>query len=139
MSDATAHSKERWEEFFARTGDLPPKERTRPFLDHLPQNGHMLDFGCGSGRWAAAFLRDRPDISVDLLDQHVDKANLLPPGFRGEKFQTDFKDFKPRRAYDGIWSFASLFFLPREALEAVIHTLAGALKPQGLMMFTMVD
>lgn len=130
---------EAWEEFFARTKNLPPPHVTQPFLKLLPQNAVALDFGAGSGRWTAAFLRDRPDLTIDVLDQHVDKALVLPPDIKGEKYHMSFGDFTPDKSYDGIWACDTLFFLKRDAQADIIHTLASALKPGGVMEFTMVD
>ena len=43
---------EHWQQYYQRTADLPPPERVKPFLDAIPQGGTVLDFGCGTGRFA---------------------------------------------------------------------------------------
>lgn len=127
-------------DYFARTRELPAKERTTAFLSTLPENARLLDFGCGTGRWAAAFMRDRPDLTIDLMDQELDQAlshGVIPESWRGEKTQKDFRLYEPKWQYDGIWAYAALFFLPRHEMERVFGTLAGALKPGGVIEFTM--
>lgn len=128
-----------WESYYARTAALPKPEMTAGFLNHIPANGHILDFGAGSGRWAAAFLRDRADIALDALDQNIDQATLLPEALPGEKIKSSFQEFKPSRAYDGIWAFATLFFMNKDDMGECFHKLASALKEGGVMSFSMVD
>ena len=139
MTDQPAAKPSNFDWFFAHTQELPPADRTGYFLKHLPQGARIIDFGCGTGRWAAAFLRDRPDLTIDLLDRRPDKMNLIPPEWPGETFGMNFTEFTPSHAYAGIWSFAALFFLPRTDLTVCFHRLAGALKPGGVILFTMVE
>jgi trans-aconitate methyltransferase len=135
---APKNTTDNWESFFARTQSLPEKKHTESFLKWIPANGRILDYGCGTGRWAVAFSRDRPDLTIDVLDQHLDKALLIPTHWKGEKLHTDFNDFNPTKTYDGIWAFATLFFLPKKVLKQKMHALAGALNPGGVIQFTMV-
>jgi len=139
MADTPAAKPSNFDWFFARTQELPRPERTDYFLKHLPQGARILDFGCGTGRWAAAFSRDRPDLTIDLLDRRPDKMNLIPPGWPGEVFGINFTEFAPQHTYDGIWAFAALFFLPDSDLKTCFHTLVAALKPGGVIFFSMVE
>jgi hypothetical protein len=86
-----------------------------------------------------AFLRERPDLTIDLIDKHLDQSNLIPPDWTGDKFHLDFNDFTPCRTYDAIWAFSVLFFLSPADMPRVIHTLLNTLKPGGIAEFTMVD
>ncbi len=128
-----------WNSYYKRNNSLPAPRLTVSFLRMIPENGRILDFGAGSGRWAAAFLRDRQDIVVDVLDQNVECASLLPEDWCGEKIKARFQDFNLNYSYDGIWAFAALFFLNKQELEMCFHELAAALNDGGVMAFTMVD
>lgn len=128
-----------WDAYYARTAQLPGPDKTCAFLDTVPMHGRVLDFGAGSGRWSAAFLRDRPDVTIDALDQHIDKATLLPASWSGEKIASSFQDFRPTQSYDAIWAQSVLFFLPPDALRPVFHRLACALLKDGVIAFTMVE
>lgn len=128
-----------WDEYYARTLNLPGPEHTARFLANIPSAGHILDFGAGSGRWSAAFLRDRPDLTIDALDQNIDQAALLPENWHGEKIKSSFQNFMPAKTYDGIWAFAALFFLEKRDLNNCFHKLASGLKENGFISFTMVD
>lgn len=129
-----------WSGYYARTLELPSSKHTRQFLEPLPLNARILDFGCGTGRWAKAFLRDRPDLSIDLVDQNLDAADISPT-WKGDRFHTSFIYFRPAPnvIYDGIWAEQSLFFLPLHDMEIVFDRLAAALAPKGIFAFDMVD
>jgi SAM-dependent methyltransferase len=126
--------------YFARSVLLPEKSRTEDFLNRLPLHAHVLDFGSGSGRWAAAFQRDREDITIDLLDANLHdglRHGIIPSDWKGMKIQSDFRDFHPAPStYDGVWAYHSLFFLKRPELHDVLHRLAISLKPGGVLHFT---
>lgn len=127
-----------WESYYRNTQELPAASKTAGFLHHVPHGGRVLDFGAGSGRWAAAFLRDRPDLTIDLLDMN-DDYSVLPAHWRGEKIMADFSEFMPTRIYDGIWAYAALFFLKGIALETCFRRLTSSLAPGGVLQFTMVE
>jgi len=128
-----------WDRYYAQTTAIPGPEKVSLFLNAIPEGGRVLDHGVGSGRWTAAFMRDRPDLTVDILDQNVEKAILTPANWRGEKIASSFQNFIPKHRYDGIWSFASLFFLDPEALHKCFCTLATSLTDKGILFFSMVE
>ncbi len=128
-----------WSKFYARTMHLPSPDYTREFLDNVPENGRVLDFGAGSGAWTLAFLRDRPDATFDALDKNIDKT-ILPDDFKGQRLAKRFEDYRaPAEPYHAIWARSVLFFLARPALEQCFHELAKSLAPKGVIAFTMVD
>lgn len=128
-----------WNAHYQRTVELPPPERYNHFLEQVPQGGAVLDFGCGSGRFACAFHRDRPDLQIDVLDAHLDAAPLLKDAdWIRQKLHTDFRDFSSPAHYDAIWSWATLFFLQRDEMSHVVEKLSEALKAGGHMKCTFV-
>ena len=102
--------------FYKRSVDLPPLERTEGFLQEIPESGVVLDFGAGTARWAKAFMRDRLDLTIDILDKRTEQISL-PEIWKGEVINSDFRNFAPNKKYDGVWAFASLFFLTKKELE----------------------
>lgn len=128
-----------WAAYYERVTEIPGPEKTVSFLSELPQGARVLDFGCGNVRWAKAFLRDRPDLVIDLLDRCLHEAPDIPVPWPGEQYHLAFQDFVPTHRYNGIWAFNSLFFLRTSALRDVLHRLAKSLAPGGTFVFTMVD
>lgn len=119
---------------------LPSPEMAADFLQQLPANAHILDFGAGTGAWSAAFLRDRPDVFIDVLDQNIAHAKALPDDFKGKKLALRFQDFRaPDTPYDAIWARSVLFFMPAAELAPCFHQLSRSLHTHGLLAFTMVD
>ncbi len=129
----------KWDLYYEQTAILPKPGNTARFLGNIPQNGSLLDFGAGSGRWSAAFLRDRSDLIIDALDQNIDKATLLPESWAGEKIKSSFQDFTPSRTYDGIFAFATLFFMNKKEVGDCFHKLSASLNEGGTFSFTMID
>lgn len=137
-ASATIAKSPDWQEYFARTQALPNPERLKPFLDKLPKSATLLDFGCGTGRFAAAFHRDRPDLYIHVHDAQLDKANLLGP-WAIRRTEPNFKSFHAHAEYDAIFAQASLFFELPENQQSLFTRLSEALKPGGLLAFTFLD
>lgn len=137
--NAAVLGEKKWDGFYARTMHLPQPKLTEAFLSFLPAMARVLDFGAGSGAWSAAFLRDRPDLSIDVLDQNIESASALPGEFSGKRIKQSFQDFRAGDAYEAIWARSVLFFLPPQELSACFHQLSNALTHGGIFAFTMVE
>lgn len=138
--DFSGGAPHQWDSFYARTMHLPSPQLTKSFVDLLPNHARVLDFGAGTGAWTAAFLRDRPDLSIDALDMNIDQAKALPEKFNGQKLQLRFQEYQGTPAsYDAIWARSVLFFMPPKERDDCFHELAKSLPANGLLSFTMVD
>ena len=117
--------------FIENTGSLDLSEHYKPFLANIPDGGHILDAGCGSGRDSLAFLELGYQISAfDLSEQMVISASALT-GI--DVKQSSFDDFSYDINFDGIWACASLLHVKRTALSAALDRLAAHLKPNGVI------
>ena len=101
------------------------------FLCMLPPRAYILDFGCGSGRDAKAFLEqgyrlDAIDGSAELCRQ---ASELIGQPVR----QMLFGELSAIDQYDGIWACASILHLPRKELVDVLQKISVALKPVGVL------
>ena len=131
--DATLHYyEEHAEEFTANTIHADMEDIQRRFLSHLPAGGRILDFGCGAGRDAKAFL-DR-GYHVTALDGS-EKLCQIAGEFTGISVKCmDFRAYSPSpgEQYDGIWACASLLHLKKTELLPVMRELIKALTPGGI-------
>lgn len=102
----------------------------RKFLDRLPRQGRILDFGCGSGRDTKAFL----DLGYEV--EAVDGCRELceiAANYTGIRVkQMDFLELNEKEKYDGVWACSSILHLPYEKLKAVMVKMAAALKKNGV-------
>src|SRR3984893_15918306 len=129
-----AHYEQHAEEFRAGTRDHDVSQNIASLFRHLESKSPftILDFGCGPGRdlktlsglghtaigleGAAGFAaRARADTGCEVWEQ--DFHRLYLPGER----------------FDGIFSNASLFYLPSQEFARVLRQLHIALKPGGVL------
>ena len=101
------------------------------FMEYLPRQARILDFGCGSGRDIKFFLDkgyivDGTDGSPELCRIASDYTGI------GVK-QMRFQELDAEELYDGIWACASILHLPKEELTEVFHRIERALKTGGIL------
>ena len=101
------------------------------FMEYLPRQARILDFGCGSGRDIKFFLDkgyivDGADGSPELCRIASDYTGI------GVK-QMRFQELDAEELYDGIWACASILHLPKEELTGVLHRIERALKTGGIL------
>lgn len=119
------------EKFCSSTVDLDLNEIYQRFLSYLPKTGTLLDAGCGSGRDAFAFKRAGYDVvAFDASLEMVKQAGGL---LEQPVLHMRFEDMEFENEFDGIWACASLLHVSREDLPHVLHQLAKALKPSGIL------
>ncbi|MCV7215083.1 class I SAM-dependent methyltransferase [Mycobacterium crocinum] len=84
------------------------------FLPDLPQNGYVLDVGCGGGLFTKYLADKRPDlriVGIDLSQPQLDRVSKRMAGYSGRvSFQLgdatnlDFGD----ETFDGVLSYGSI-------------------------------
>lgn len=116
-------------EYSEKTLPINMIEQYKKFLRVLPDNGLILDAGCGSGRDALHFLKHGYKVNAfDASDELAKLAENLT-GLYVKRLR--FQEFKPRPIYDGIWANASLLHVPHEELHEVLTSFKQSLKPGG--------
>ena len=101
------------------------------FLRMLPPHAYILDFGCGSGRDAKAFLDQ--GYQVDAVDGSPELCCIASELIGKPVKQMLFNDFSVSNQYDGIWACASILHLPRRDLVNVLQKISNALKTDGVL------
>ena len=118
-------------EYFAETVDVDLGEQRDVFLAELSPGGQIMDLGCGSGRDSRYFLEK--GFAVDALDASKELCKLAQQ-FTGISVQyCTIQEWKPEKAYDGIWACASLLHLKREDLKSFFKNCHGFLKKGGVL------
>lgn len=118
-------------EYAEKTLPISMTEQYEKFLRTLPQNGFILDAGCGSGRDALYFLKN--GYKVDAFDGSDEMARLAGQLTGLNVKCLRFQEYAPRPIYDGIWANASLLHVPHEELHDVLTAFRQSLKPCGTL------
>jgi SAM-dependent methyltransferase len=119
------------QEFVGRTANLDMSHVYEPFLAMVPQDGHILDAGCGSGRDSAEFVRRGYRVTAFDGSPAMVKAATGRTGLA--VLHRTFDAISWREEFDGVWAFASLLHLPRQTIADALVRLTTALKPGGVL------
>jgi SAM-dependent methyltransferase len=113
---------------------LPQHERAIRFLT---VREHALDVGCGcNGRFIELFKRYGFAVEgVDVSGEMIAIAKELNPDILFH--HADICSWTPPRKYDLITAWDSVWHVPLNFQENVLKKLSNALKPGGVLVFTM--
>jgi 2-polyprenyl-3-methyl-5-hydroxy-6-metoxy-1,4-benzoquinol methylase len=105
----------------------------RPFLDALPEGGHVLDLGCGSGDFMRLLASRRLHAEgIDISGEQVrlaSKAGLAAYEADAFEFLTTH-----RETYDGIVALDLIEHFRRDELLRLLEEIRLALKPGGRLL-----
>ncbi len=117
------------ERFAAGTIDARFEDIQKRFVSLLPDGAYILDFGCGSGRDAKAFLD--MGYRVDATDGSEKLCELASGNVGIAVRKMLFSELDESEKYDGIWACASILHLPKEELKSVFRKMIRAVKTGG--------
>ncbi len=119
------------EQYAAETIDLDISKNRDLFLTHIPNAGHILDLGCGSGRDSRFFIEN--DYFVTATDGSKELATVASDLIgQTVKVQT-FQELNYINEFDGIWACASLLHCPKSEMVEIISKINQALKVNGVV------
>lgn len=130
MKDTLAYYDCNAESFVESTFEVIMEDLYREFLPLIPDGGHILDAGCGSGRDALFF--DKQGFHVSAFDGSEVIASLACEKTGLSVQHRYFSDIHESSTYDGIWACASILHLPKAEVAEAIGRLWNALKPDGV-------
>jgi SAM-dependent methyltransferase len=119
------------ESFFGDTMEVDMKPLYRRFLPQLPDQAHILDAGCGSGRDAIAFANLGHQVTA--FDASPALIALAETQLGQPVHCLRFQDITWQEQFDGIWACSSLLHVPAAELPDVMQRLCNALKPGGIL------
>lgn len=117
--------------FAETTMNVDFHETQKHFQKLLPEQGCILDFGCGSGRDTKYFLSQH--FKVDAIDGSEELCRIASDyaGIKVKKLL--FNELKEIEKYDGIWACSSILHLPKYELKEVLEKMIKALKRDGII------
>ena len=106
------------------------------FADQIPEEGHVLDLGCGIGVPYDRELVDRGfDVTgVDFTEKHIDAARQNVP--EATFILEDISEYEPDRTFDGLICLYTLFHLPKADHPQMIERMARLLRPGSPLLLT---
>ncbi len=130
MKDTLGYYDSNAEAFVESTFDVGMEGLYQEFLPQVPEGGHILDAGCGSGRDALFFKQKGYRVSAFDGSKAITSLARQKTGLSVQ--QRSFSDVYESITYDGIWACASLLHLPLIEVPKAIERLWNALKPDGV-------
>ncbi len=104
------------------------------FLARLPATADILDVGCGPGVHAAEMIGQGHRVTgIDVTPEFVAAAQAKGVNARLGTFDT----IDDQAAYDGVWASFSLLHARKSDHPRLIHALATALRPGGVLFIGM--
>ncbi len=98
------------------------------------QDKQVLEIGCGGGRDARVFLKDKFEyLGIDASKGLLKVARKNNPS--GTFRLMDLFDLRfPKQSYGAIWSMATLLHVPKYRLPKVLRSIHALLKPNGFFV-----
>ncbi len=118
-------------DFFEGTVSADMSAHYAAFLEKLPEEAHILDAGCGSGRDSLYFKK--LGYKITAMDISTNLCKLASEYIGQEVLELSFQDMTFEAEFDGIWACASLLHVPSVELPAIIGKLKKALKVGGVL------
>ena len=101
------------------------------FLEYLPENGCIIDFGCGSGR-DTKYFKDK-GYKIEAIDGSEELCQIASE-YSGIKVECMlFQDLNENDQYDGIWACASILHLSKTEMKDVLKKMIRSLKKNGII------
>lgn len=118
-------------DFVSDTVDVAFTEMQDTFLEYIPADGKILDFGCGSGRDAKYFLSKGYD--VDAIDGSEELCGIASEYTGIHVKQMLFEELDEVEVYDGVWACASILHVEKKQLPDIMIKIATATKKGGIV------
>lgn len=101
------------------------------FLELLPENAKILDFGCGSGRDTKYFLEH--GCRVVAMDGSLELCTAASEYTGITVKHMLFQELNEKERYDGIWACASILHVKSEELPEIIRKMSLATIANGII------
>ena len=118
------------QEFFDGTVNADMSKHHEEFLKYIPENGHILDAGCGSGRDTKIF-KDL-GYEVTAIDGSLEMCRLASEYAGVNVCHMQFQEIEFENEFDGIWASASLLHVSSDEIDLVLNKLKESLKEDGI-------
>ena len=119
MVDTIDYYNRNVQDFVDRTVSVDFTRIQKVFLELLPRDARILDFGCGSGRDTKYFLDC--GYQVDAMDGSIELCRAASEYTGVHVKQILFQELDEVEKYDGIWACASILHVKKTELPDIIR------------------
>ena len=131
MMDTIDYYNRNVQDFVDRTVSVDFTGIQNVFLELLPKDARILDFGCGSGRDTKYFLDC--GYQVDAIDGSMELCRAVSEYTGIHVKQMLFQELTEVEKYDGIWACASILHVKKAELPDIIRKMSLATKENGII------
>ncbi len=131
MVDTIDYYNRNVQDFVDRTVSVDFTRIQKVFLELLPREARILDFGCGSGRDTKYFLDC--GYQVDAMDGSIELCRVASEYTGIHVKQMLFQELDEVEKYDGIWACASILHVKKTELPDIIRKMSLATKQNGII------
>jgi len=111
---------------------------THELIQHVGQNGKVVDVGCGTGRDMAWF--ESKGITVTGIDLSMGMLVYARENVLGDLVSMNMRNLGFCDAYfDGVWCCASLLHLPKTEAAYALQEMHRMLKPGGTLILSIQE
>ncbi len=121
-------------DYFERTVDINMQEYWNIFTSLLPEEGSILDLGCGSGRDSEFFISQGFDVTA--MDASEGMCDLASIHIGQDVLKLSFEEMDFDEVFDGIWACASLLHVPSDEIENIFQKVIKSLKVNGALFMS---
>ena len=131
MVDTIDYYNRNVQDFVDRTVSVDFTRIQKVFLELLPRDARILDFGCGSGRDTKYFLDC--GYQVDAMDGSIELCRAASEYTGIHVKRILFQELDEVEKYDGIWACASILHVKKTELPDIIRKMSLATKENGII------
>lgn len=127
-------------QYWVKFGLYPNKTHQaylQKFLERVPPHSTLLSAACGAGRYDGMLLEaGHSVVGIDQSAGMLARAKERFPAVRYEKLRLQEMDF--REEFDGVICMDAMEHVPPEDWPGILDNFRAALKPNGVLYFTVV-
>ena len=129
---------EDYQRVFTKDADNPESKRKAiqryvKFTSKLKQGGHILDAGCGTGRFVPYFVKNGFTVTgVDSSSSMIELASKNNPMAEFKVMDIRHLDFVSNY-FDGVWNIATLLHLDESGVKLALQEFKRVLKVNGIL------
>lgn len=131
MNTTLEYYDENAEKYVKESFALTARDNQDMFLSFVKRGGHILDFGCGSGRDTAFFLMK--GFTVVPTDGSESICKLASEYLKMPVKVLEFNELDEEDEYDAIYASASIMHLEHDELMELYPKIIKALKKDGIL------